>query len=331
MAVETLGHPHEGAPLIYGGPKPQTHAPRTVFGCELDSGPIFRSSEPHSYLIPDVEWSALRSCIGHPTSSPIVIGMDPHGLTIRVSAPEEAAVRILHALDIGGLRCLAISDQPSLNVFGVTKEIANRRNDLPSYAEFALQIPQVLRLSSDFLKAPRREDSMALSSIGAVTRADATVSEIAGKVAELSGLSDKELAALFRVARETYQRWRTGELTNPTKANRRRLGLLLRLVEDLSRRGVQVREWLRNVSPIEEMTPYDLLARGRLDDVEHLAARIPTADSVKTAVGGSNNLVTRGSNLPAFAPRRNEPTRDLIRDDDDDWVDVEVEAVGDDE
>ena len=85
--------------------------------------------------------------------------------------------------------------------------------------------------------------------------ADASVAEIATRIAGISNLSDGDLAQLFGVARETFQRWRTGELTKPTRANRRRLGLLLRLLADLDRREVQVSEWLRNVTVIDDLTP----------------------------------------------------------------------------
>ena len=57
---------------------------------------------------------------------------------------------------------------------------------------------------------------------------DAPVEEIALPIHQLTGLSDEELAQLFKVTRETFNRWRTGVLTNPTPGSRRRLGLLLR-------------------------------------------------------------------------------------------------------
>jgi hypothetical protein len=162
-------------------------------------------------------------------------------------------------------------------------------------------------------------------------RADASVAQIATRIAALSHLTDQELARLFRVARETYQRWRTGELTNPTQANRRRQGLLLRLLQDLDMRGVEVGEWLKNVSDIDNLTPYQLLERGRLDEVESLAAKLPGHPVPRTEVGDDRSPRTQALGLPVFGGRDREPAEDLVLEDDEGWVEVEAEAIEDDE
>ena len=79
------------------------------------------------------------------------------------------------------------------------------------------------------------------------------------------------------------------------------------------------------------MTPLDLLERGRLEDVEYLAAQLPSEHATRTATRADGRSVTLGAELPAFVRRQNEPTEDLILDDDHDWIDVDAEAVSDDE
>ncbi len=114
---------------------------------------------------------------------------------------------------------------------------------------------------------------------------DAPVSAIATRVAELSGLSDERMADLFKVERETFWRWRNGALPNPRIGNRRRLGLLLTLFEELATRTVAVKDWLLNFVTPAGLTPYELLAQGRIDDVAYLAASLdsgvkPDSDAV---------------------------------------------------
>lgn len=103
---------------------------------------------------------------------------------------------------------------------------------------------------------------------------DAPVAEVASRIAVLSELSDERLAELFKVERETFCRWRTGVLANPRVGNRRRLGLLLALLGDLAGRGVNIKEWLLNFATPEGLTPYQLLERGRIDDVAYLASSV---------------------------------------------------------
>ena len=103
---------------------------------------------------------------------------------------------------------------------------------------------------------------------------DASVSAIASRIAKLSGLSDDQLAELFKIQRETYCRWRLGTLSNPRVGNRRRLGLLLALLEELAHRQVNIKDWLLNAVITEGLTPYELLERGLISDVAFAAASL---------------------------------------------------------
>lgn len=162
--------------------------------------------------------------------------------------------------------------------------------------------------------------------------ADATVQQTAARIAQLSGLTDGQLASLFNVTRETFQRWRTGQLRKPTDANRRRLGLLARLLEDVAKREAAVDQWLRNVSDIDGLSPYELLERGRLDDAELLAAQLPGGPSLDQDIGADGRPITTARTLPAFASRRDEHTHEPVAyKDDEDWVDVEADIVEDDD
>lgn len=117
---------------------------------------------------------------------------------------------------------------------------------------------------------------------------DASIADIASRIAALSGLSDELLAELFKVERETFCRWRTGALTNPRVGNRRRLALLLGLVDDLAARQVSIKDWLLNSVTPEGFTPYDLLERGRIDEVAFLSASIgesPVARDARVVTG----------------------------------------------
>jgi hypothetical protein len=139
---------------------------------------------------------------------------------------------------------------------------------------------------------------------------DASVAEIASRIATLSDLSDDLLAELFKVERETFCRWRTGVLTNPRVGNRQRLGLLLGLVQDLAARQINIKDWLLNFAASEGLTPYELLGRGQIDEVAFLAASIgePPERDARVSAGGEP-----------------EP---LVFGDDDVW---ELEPLGDDE
>lgn len=125
------------------------------------------------------------------------------------------------------------------------------------------------------LPAPRLSQA---SGLLAVTLApDAPVAAIASRISALTELGDESLAALFNVERETFCRWRTGVLTNPRPGNRRRFGLLLSVLDDVAGRDVNIRDWLLNYMTAEGLTPYDLLAQGRIDEVAYLASMLGEA------------------------------------------------------
>jgi len=135
---------------------------------------------------------------------------------------------------------------------------------------------------------------------------DASVAAVATRIALLSDLSDELLADLFMVERETFCRWRTGVLTNPRVGNRRRLGLLLGLLEDLTGRQVNVKDWLLNSVTPQGLTPYQLLKTGRIDEVAFLAASIgqPSVerDSRVAAGPAPEPLVFRDDDVWELAP-----------------------------
>ncbi len=313
--------------------------PRKLVAFHLDTLTVYRSSNPKGYLMPDVgsfvqpDWheGTLR-----PDLTTVEIGES--GIVVRISAAEEVAQRIFPALQIGSIGTFVVT-HPSLEsssgLFGSHGLLGSIVH--PEFSALGWEQPNDLTVG--LLEAPAlvMTEALMMPTTDPIVEplqelhADATVAEVATRIADISNLSDGDLAQLFGVARETFQRWRTGELTKPTRANRRRLGLLLRLLADLDRREVQVSEWLRNVTEIDDMTPYELLKRGRLDDAEHLAAQLPTTSAPRTSAGADGMPVARAADLPAFAPRRDEPSKDLVIEDDEGWVEIETEAVEDDE
>jgi hypothetical protein len=125
----------------------------------------------------------------------------------------------------------------------------------------------------DQLAPPAAESSVQSATVDPLAP-DASVADVATRIALLCGLSDELLADLFKVERETFCRWRTGVLTNPRVGNRRRLALLLGLLEDLGGRQVNIKDWLLNSVTPQGLTPYQLLETGRIDEVAFLAASI---------------------------------------------------------
>lgn len=148
---------------------------------------------------------------------------------------------------------------------------------------------------------------------------DASVAQVATRLAELTGLHDRELGQLFpgQISREHFQRWRGGKSDNPTAANRRRLWFLLRLFERVAQGGVAIREWIRNPTVIEDKTPYDLLRVGRFDEAEYLAARMAPAPEAVEITSAEGRVVLLDQGPPRFTPRSEEPTTDLVFEDDD--------------
>lgn len=154
---------------------------------------------------------------------------------------------------------------------------------------------------------------------------DASVVQVTTQLAELTGLHDRELGRLFpgQVSREHFQRWRTGKSDKPTAANRRRMWFLLRLFERLARGGVTVRDWLRNPTTIDERTPYDLVRVGRFDEVEHLAARVLPVPEPVEIISAEGRPIVPEQGPGVFTPRTEEPTDDLIYEEEDGWIEIE--------
>ncbi len=169
-----------------------------------------------------------------------------------------------------------------------------------------LEMPPVV----DRLAPTAAESSVQSASVDPLAP-DASVADVATRIAVLSDLSDELLADLFKVERETFCRWRTGVLTNPRLGNRRRLGLLLGLLEDLAGRRVNIKDWLLNSVTPQGLTPYQLLETGRIDEAAFLAASI------------GEPSVERDASVAAG--RESEP---LVFGDDDVW---ELEPLDDDE
>lgn len=141
----------------------------------------------------------------------------------------------------------------------------------------------------------------------------ASVVAIASRIHGLSGLSDEELAAIFKVTRETFNRWRSGALNNPTPGSRRRLGLVLRVLEEGHAHGVNLKDWLLNTLPSPEgLTPYELLQKGHIEEVAYLAAELGAKD------------------LQAQQASEEPLEDDLIFGDDDFWTSSDLEGVDDD-
>lgn len=330
----------------HAGARAENVAPRKLLMTSVGGSTIVRSSNPKGYLIPDVgSFVSPGAPDGtvRPDATSIVIAET--GIVIRISAPEEIAEQIFPALLRNGLGFVAMTHPSRDHItslglaglygsYGALGGVIGVGAPVAPAAEVSGLIVELLEDAPTLAGVRTFEVDRGLESPTSAPRtigADASIAEIATRIAEITGLNDGELARVFKVARETFQRWRTGELTNPNVANRRRLGLLLRMVDDLAGREVRVDQWLRNVSDIESLTPYDLLERGRLDDVEYLAAHLPTGSPPRSATALDGSPVTRADAHPAFAPRRDEPLADLPPADEEGWEEVEAEAIDDDE
>ena len=165
------------------------------------------------------------------------------------------------------------------------------------------------------VKAPQLEDRSATFEAGA------SVSDLARRAKDASQLTDDQLAAMFPgdLARETFQRWRTGRAERPTEGNLRRLGLLHQLFEDLAARVAEPRNWLLQFGPsIDGKKPYDLLLAGRFSEVQNLVASLPALAAA-----------AEGQALePDLGPIPHDHTPDQIdftafAHDEGDWVDAD--------
>lgn len=329
----------------HAGARAENVAPRKLLMTSVGGSTIVRSSNQKGYLIPDVgsfvSPGALDGTV-RPDATTIVIAET--GIVIRISAPEEIAEQIFPALLRNRLGFVAMTHPSRDHIaslglaglygsYGALGGVIGAGPPVAPAAEASGLIVELLEDAPTLAGMRRPEGVRSLESPISAPRtigADASIAEIATRIAEITSLNDGELARVFNVARETFQRWRTGELTNPNVANRRRLGLLHRLLDDLAGREVRVDQWLRNVSDIESLTPYDLLERGRLDDVEHLAAQVPRDGTSEQVLADDGLPVTRAHGYPGFARRVDEPLIDVAGDDEG-WEEVEAEAVDDDD
>lgn len=141
--------------------------------------------------------------------------------------------------------------------------------------------------------------------------ADASIQTLATRLRELTGFSDARLADLFKVTRETYNRWRLGAMTNPTDGARRRVVTVTRLLEELESRDVSVPDWLQNPTAVDGLTPYDLIVRGRVDEAAYLAAST-----------GEDTSVMRRDRLDE------EPF--ILEDDEEGWQTFDIEVSDED-
>lgn len=196
----------------------------------------------------------------------------------------------------------AIESDAAPAVGGFVGELSIGRGSLPE-SENAMIID---KSTSNVIELPAADDAPAIEPLSP----DAPVEKIASRIHQLTGLSDEELARLFKVARETFNRWRSGVLTNPTPGSRRRLGLLLRLLDDLGGRGVAIKDWLLNNPVKDGLTAYELLERGRIDEVAYLAA----------AIGGGYDYQ---------AVEEAEVEEELVFGEDDHWEVVDLQDADD--
>jgi hypothetical protein len=150
------------------------------------------------------------------------------------------------------------------------------------------------------------------------------VRALAGDVKRLSGLTDAQLAAVFpgEVARETFNRWRNRPGERPTPANVRRLELLRRLFADLDKRAVANRTWLLTPLAGGDQSPFDLLAAGRVSDVEELVAML-RREGDEIAAEPTRLGAPRG----VLAADESHATPDLgMEGDEEGWVEVEIDV-----
>jgi hypothetical protein len=143
----------------------------------------------------------------------------------------------------------------------------------------------------------------------------ASLQQLATRLSKLSELSDDQACQFFlspetreRLSSEHYQAWRSGKEKNASAGNRRRMHSLVKLFESLECAEVAVSEWLSRPTEKERLTPFDLLRLGRFDEVEWLVSRMAPSPGVFT-----------------FTPRDEEPTHDLVFQEEKGWVEIESE------
>lgn len=226
------------------------------------------ASPSSSYLLPDLaEFSLVKREARLAGMSRIMLC----GNTVRVDklsdSVDDAGLRPLS--QVAGDWGLGLGPPSTSSIVGVGGKLLMRRTfDRP------VGLPAERRRATRSRVMATAPEPIAATPAILPLAADAPVAAVASRIAALAELGDERLADLFKVERETFCRWRTGALANPRLGNRRRLSLLLSLLEDLSTRGVRIRDWLLNHTTAEGLTPYQLMEQGKIDEVAYLASAL---------------------------------------------------------
>lgn len=301
-------HPQEKTPGF--GTTSTAERPRGLVFFAFDQEVIGRPSPAYGYLIPnlEVELEAPNLVLHSGTASPRPIGLEvgEAGIVVQFAGTEQAV-------------------RASLDRIAGNWSLANRLGALLEPSEPSSQAGSTLVGPEPV--APPIETRTYDDAIE-VLQSDASVAQMATQIRTLTQLSDGQLANLFpgQVQRETYQRWRTGHLQNPTPANRRRMGVLTRLMERLGISGIRVRDWIQNPTDVDGLSPYQLLVQGRLDEIERLAARDAPPPLPVETVSSEGREVAQEAALPAFVPHEEEPVDDLVFQDNDEWDEIESDV-----
>lgn len=235
-------------------------------------------SPSSSYLLPELANSSLvrrEACSGAgalrfaPAGGVVEVFDDIDGFHGLDSLLSGLNLQIIGAGAVGASTAMGLDAFSSLFAAGVL-DLAKLQ--MPTTTGWFLASAGVY--ATDKLITPATVDVLEDKVLPEPLTPDASVSAIATRIGQLSGLSDDQLADLFKVHRETYCRWRLGSLSNPRVGNRRRLRLLLLLLEDLNQREVSIKDWLLNSAVADGLTPYELLDCGRIDDVAFAATML---------------------------------------------------------
>lgn len=143
---------------------------------------------------------------------------------------------------------------------------------------------------------------------------------IAREIRDLSGLSARQLGAVFPVARENFQRWTTG--TPPSEANLERLLGLRHFFRAVADRVDAPKNWM--LSPISAVadspTPYSLLVHGDLTTPWDALAELSSRASAKVVYDSEGN---RGLRIGGSTRGRSISTPEEEMDDYSEWLDDE--------
>jgi hypothetical protein len=320
--------------------------PETLFG--YGGEVIARASATGCYLVPDLEMGleGVDFSYGFGSIGPRRRDIEFHfdkdhgGVVVHMVVPKEAADQTVLDMQQGrfniwNLRELSESVRNAAYEAGLVggKAAAEAMQITPmAAAESAQMTRQTIGDTVRETSLRPTHPTVMLAIEPAVTPAqinplpeDANVAQVATRLMELTGLPDGKMGQLFpgQVSREHFHRWRSGNKDNPSPANRRRMWFLLRLFERLAQGAVSVREWVRNPTAIEDRTPFDLLRVGRFDEVEHLAARLLPAAEPEWIVSAEGIPALQEEGPATFTPRSEEPTVDLVFEDEGGWIEMD--------